>query len=122
MLNSVGIQLFYRFYTSKKYLECRFNIVKDRTLYKTLLGYSGWDLFGGVAVVCQGQGINILLNMFFGPVVNAARAIAVQVQIVVEVCLLFIRAVINLKIRDFRLFIVEVCRLRYRIRQRLDIL
>ncbi|MCI2088598.1 MAG: hypothetical protein LKK21_09330 [Prevotella sp.] len=80
MLNSVGIQLFYRFYTSKKYLECRFNIVKDRTLYKTLLGYSGWDLFGGVAVVCQGQGINILLNMFFGPVVNAARAIAVQVQ------------------------------------------
>lgn len=44
------------------------------------MGYSGWDLFGGVAVVCQGQGINILLNIFFGPVVNAARAIAVQIQ------------------------------------------
>jgi len=80
MLNSVGIQLFYRFYTTKRYEECRFRLVKEKPLYKTLLGYSGWDLFGGVAVICQGQGINILLNMFFGPIVNAARAIAVQVQ------------------------------------------
>lgn len=80
MLNSVGIQLFYRFYTTKRYEECRFRLVKEKPLYKTLLGYSGWDLFGGVAVICQGQGINILLNLFFGPVVNAARAIAVQIQ------------------------------------------
>lgn len=80
MLNTVAVQLFYRFYTVRRYSECHFHIVKDRQLYKTLLGYSGWDLFGGVAVVCQGQGINILLNMFFGPVVNAARAIAVQIQ------------------------------------------
>lgn len=80
MLNSVGIQLFYRFYTTKRYEECRFRLVKEKPLYKTLLGYSGWDLFGGVAVICQGEGINILLNMFFGPVVNAARAIAFQIQ------------------------------------------
>lgn len=80
MINSAAIQLFYRFYTSHHYEECRFRFVKDKALYKTLLGYSGWDLFGGVAVICQGQGINILLNMFFGPVVNAARAIAVQIQ------------------------------------------
>lgn len=80
MLNSVGIQLFYRFYTTKRYEECRFRLVKEKPLYRTLLGYSGWDLFGGVAVICQGQGINILLNVFFGPVVNAARAIAVQIQ------------------------------------------
>lgn len=80
MLNSVGIQLFYRFYTTKRYEECHFRLVKEKPLYKTLLGYSGWDLFGGVAAICQGQGINILLNMFFGPVVNAARAIAVQIQ------------------------------------------
>lgn len=80
MLNSATIQLFYRYYTTKRYDECRFRIVKDKQLYKTLLGYSGWDMFGNVAVVCQGEGINILLNMFFGPVVNAARAIAVQIQ------------------------------------------
>ncbi len=80
MINSVGIQIFYRFYTAKRYDECHFRIIKDSSLYKTLLSYSGWDLFGGLATVCQGQGINILLNMFFGPVVNAARAIASQVQ------------------------------------------
>lgn len=80
MLNACAIQLFYRFYTSKKYNECHFRFVKDKELYKTLLSYSGWDMFGGLAVVCQGQGINILLNIFFGPIVNTARAIAVQVQ------------------------------------------
>lgn len=80
MLNSIGIQMFYRYYTTKRFEECHFRRVKDTKLYKTLLGYSGWDLFGGVAVICQGQGINILLNLFFGPVVNAARAISFQIQ------------------------------------------
>lgn len=80
MLNTCAIQFFYRVYTSKKYEECHFHFIKDRKLYKILMSYSGWDMFGGLALVCQGQGINILLNMFFGPVVNAARAIAIQVQ------------------------------------------
>lgn len=80
MLNTVGIQLFYRYYTSKRYQECHFRLVKEKPLYKTLLGYSGWDLFGGAAVICQNQGLNILLNMFFGPVLNAARAISFQIQ------------------------------------------
>lgn len=80
MLNTVGIQMFYRIYTSRKYIECRFQIVKDKVLYKKLLSYSGWDLFGNCAVICQNQGINILLNLFFGPVVNAARAITFQIQ------------------------------------------
>lgn len=80
MLNTCAIQLFYRIYTSRIYDECHLRIVKDRLLYKTLLSYSGWDMFGGLAIVCQGQGINILLNVFFGPIANAARAIAIQVQ------------------------------------------
>lgn len=80
MLNACAIQMFYRFYTTRRYVECHFRIVKDKTLYKTLLSYSGWDMFGGLAIVCQGQGINIILNIFFGPIVNAARAIAIQVQ------------------------------------------
>lgn len=80
MLNSIAIQVFYRLYTLKKYSECRFRIVKDKELYKRQLNYSGWELFGGLASVSQGQGINILLNLFFGPTVNAARAIAYQIQ------------------------------------------
>ena len=80
MLNTVLVQLFYRLYTKRLYSECRFQFVREKSLYRQLLTYGGWDLFGGMASVAQGQGINIVLNLFFGPSVNAARAIAVQIQ------------------------------------------
>jgi O-antigen/teichoic acid export membrane protein len=59
-------------------------VVNDKKLYKTLISFSGWSLFGNLAGVAQGQGLNILLNIFFGPVVNAARGIAYQVQSAVQ--------------------------------------
>lgn len=80
LLNTIMVQMFYRWYAVKNFSECRFSLVKDKALYKQLLSYGGWDLFGNLAVVCQGQGVNLLLNVFFGPVVNAARAIAFQIQ------------------------------------------
>ena len=80
LLNTIVVQMFYRWYAVKNFSECRFSLVKDKALYKQLLSYGGWDLFGNLAVVCQGQGVNLLLNVFFGPVVNAARAIAFQIQ------------------------------------------
>ena len=64
----------------RKYAECRFQFYWDKGLFYTLISYSGWNLFGAVAGVMNNQGINILLNMFFGPVVNAARGIAYQVN------------------------------------------
>ena len=80
MINTVAVQVFYRWYTTRHFEECHFSLVKDKALYKQLLGYGGWDLFGNIALVCQGQGVNLLLNTFFGPVVNAARAISFQIQ------------------------------------------
>lgn len=80
MVNKICMQVFFRFYTSGRFAECRFRWIKDRALYKTLMGYSGWDLFGCASTVCQRQGVNIVLNMFLGPVANAARAIAMQVE------------------------------------------
>lgn len=80
LINTVAVQMFYRWYAVKHFVECRFSLVYDKALYKQLLGYGGWDLFGNLAVVCQGQGVNLLLNVFFGPIVNAARAIAFQIQ------------------------------------------
>lgn len=70
----------YRIYARKNFKETKFEVVKDKELYKTLISYSSWNLFGALADVAQGQGVNILLNMFFGPVGNAARGIATQVQ------------------------------------------
>ena len=59
-------------------------LITDKTLYKRQLAYSGWEMFGGLASISQGQGINILLNLFFGPMVNAARAVAYQIQTAVN--------------------------------------
>lgn len=80
LCNAVIVQSFYRLYAIRNFKECKYSFTRNKTLYKQLLGYSGWDLFGNIAVVCQGQGVNLLLNVFFGPVVNAARAVAFQIQ------------------------------------------
>lgn len=52
----------------------------DRGVAKDLLSFMGWSLTGGLTGICNGQGINMLLNVFFGPAVNAARGIAINVQ------------------------------------------
>jgi Na+-driven multidrug efflux pump len=77
---STSIALYYRFYCIRNFVECRFKLFFDPAHYARLLSYSGWDLFGQFSGVCQGQGLNILLNMFCGPLVNAAWGITNQVQ------------------------------------------
>jgi O-antigen/teichoic acid export membrane protein len=67
-------------FCSKKYKESKFQLYWDNKLFNTLISFSGWSLFGGIAAVVNNQGINILLNIFFGPVINAARAIAFQIN------------------------------------------
>ena len=51
---------------------------------KEIVSFTGWNLWGGMAGTLMGQGINVLLNLFFGPAVNAARGLAVQVQSAVQ--------------------------------------
>lgn len=67
-------------YCGKHFEETRYQRVWDRKLFREMTGFAGWSLFGNLAAVAFTQGLNILLNMFFGPAVNAARGIAVQVQ------------------------------------------
>jgi O-antigen/teichoic acid export membrane protein len=63
-----------------KYTECKVILFWDSTLFKKILSFSSWNLFGHIAGVLRSQGVNILLNIFFGPTVNAARSIAQQVD------------------------------------------
>ncbi|WP_430974580.1 lipopolysaccharide biosynthesis protein [Sunxiuqinia rutila] len=74
------IRLIYGLYCGKKFKESKFRFYWDKPLFKTLISYAGWNLWGNAAGVIMGQGVNILLNIFFGPVVNAARGIAYQVR------------------------------------------
>ena len=75
-----AIFLVYRSYCKSKFIESRFRLYWDRRLFNIMLSYTGWNLWGNIAAVMSGQGINVLLNIFFGPTVNAARAIAMQVS------------------------------------------
>ena len=70
----------YRFYCITHYEECHFRFIKDPQLFKEIIEYSGWNLFGSLTSVFKNQFTNILLNQFFGPVVNSAKAIASQVN------------------------------------------
>lgn len=55
-------------------------IVFHKELFLSMLGFSGWNLFGAFSNMLRDQGINLILNFFFGPIVNAARGVAMQVN------------------------------------------
>jgi len=74
------VAVVYKSYCKKQFHECTYSFLWDRVLFKTLLNYAGWNFFGNLAYVGYTQGLNILLNIFFGPAINAARGISVQVQ------------------------------------------
>ena len=73
-------QIVYIYYCSKHFEETKSKCCYDKTLFREIFIYAGWTMNGNLAVVGYTQGLNVLLNMFFGPAVNTARGIAVQVQ------------------------------------------
>lgn len=77
---TIGLQIWYRFYCHKHFEESHLKIVRDRDIYKNMLSYSAWDFIGQFCVTGNSQGLNILLNMFFGVTINAARSVAYQVE------------------------------------------
>lgn len=74
----------YGFYCRKHFKESKFRLIWNKSLFKDLMSFSIWSLFGNLASVCSGQGLNVALNMYFGPVVNAARGVAYQVQSAIQ--------------------------------------
>ena len=70
----------YRYYCSRHYKECCFRLLWDKVLLKNIGSYVGWNFFGSFCVMLKDQGVNILLNLFFGTLINAAQAIASQVN------------------------------------------
>lgn len=68
------------FYSRSKFPIVRFQKTHDRKLLKDLLSFSGWSLFGNASLVGVNQGIGIMMNLFFGVIVNAAIGIANQVS------------------------------------------
>ena len=80
LLISIFDFLCYYVYAKHNILTRKFIWKMDRKLFRSMLSFSGWNLVGTFAFLLKGQGLNMLLNVYFGPVVNAARGIAYQVN------------------------------------------
>lgn len=80
LIVQILIRFCYSLYCNKHFKESKYRRTWDKHLFKEMTGFAGWSMFGNLSAVLFGQGLNMLLNVFFGPVVNAARAVAVQVQ------------------------------------------
>lgn len=79
MIESLVVMSLYIIIVRRKYAECRYTIVKQKVLYKELFSFSGWSFYGALAGVGMTQGSSIILNVFFGPIINAAFGIANQI-------------------------------------------
>lgn len=77
------IRVVYGVYCRRNFEETKFEFKLDTQLFREMLSFSGWNLWGSTASVAMSQGLNILLNLFFNPLVNAARGIATQIQNVI---------------------------------------
>lgn len=73
-------RIVYGVYCSRNFEETHTNLRYDGKLFREIFAFAGWTMNGNLAVMGYTQGLNILLNIFYGPAVNAARGIAVQVQ------------------------------------------
>lgn len=71
--------LMYFAYCSAKFPECRFTGNFNKKYGRNVGAFVGWNLIGSLSTIAKEQGVNVVLNIFFGPVVNAARGIAYQV-------------------------------------------
>lgn len=77
---SVSIAMIYRVYCISHYREAHVCLVYRYDLIVPMLSFSGWDLLGQLGYTLRIQGVNFLLNIFFGPIVNAANSLASTIQ------------------------------------------
>lgn len=74
------IRFVYGYYCKRHFEECTYHFIFDATLLKRMFGFAGWNFIGSCSAILRDQGGNIVINLFCGPAVNAARGIAYQVN------------------------------------------
>lgn len=76
LIIQVAVRLLYMVYCKRHFAECTYHPVFDRRLFRGMLSFTGWTFIGSSAATLNYTGVNVLLNLFFGVTVNAARGIA----------------------------------------------
>lgn len=77
---AICIRFLYSAYCYRNFPHCRYKFQIDIPLVKEMFGFASWNFFGVTSSMFSDQGVNMLLNIFFGPVVNTARGIALQIN------------------------------------------
>lgn len=74
------IRFVYGYYCKRHFEECTYHFILDKPVLKEMTGFAGWNFLGNGAYMLNTQGVNILMNLYFGVAVNAARGVATQVD------------------------------------------
>lgn len=74
----------YAYYCKKHFMECTYRLMWNKQLLKQMFSFAGWNFIGTASAVLRDQGGNILINLFNGPLVNAARGISIQVNTAIQ--------------------------------------
>ena len=76
-------QFYYWHYSKKHFEECTYHAIWEKRVFKEMFGFAGWNFIGASSAQMKDQGVNIAINMFTGPTINAARGIAMQINSIV---------------------------------------
>lgn len=80
LIPSIITQAIYIWYCKKHFSECVYTFQWDKKLFREMFGFAGWNFIGCTAALMRDQGVNIVINIFTSPAVNAARAIAMRLN------------------------------------------
>lgn len=79
LIVQLASSFYYRYYSSRHFEESKLHMIWDKSILKSLLGFSGWNIIANLSETLRLQGVVVLLNLFFAPVVVASQAVANQV-------------------------------------------
>ena len=82
-IQSIIRQAVYWIYCKRNFEECVYMKGRNRQMEKSIFSFAGWNFIGSTAALMKDQGVNIAINLFTDPAVNAARGIALQINNVV---------------------------------------
>lgn len=77
---AIIVRIIYGIYCKSHFKEVHYGFLYDKSLFKEMMGFSGWNFFSNTASILNTQGLNLLINLFYGVLLNAARGIAAQVE------------------------------------------
>lgn len=77
---ALTVRVLYSIYCNRNFEECHYKWIYDKPILKEMTGFAGWSFLTNTAYIFNTQGVNILINLFFGVTLNAARGIATQVD------------------------------------------